>query len=656
MDRWRKVERWEGTWEAVNHVRWSGPSSAGWVTKIGSGHVVLDRVTRTETLPGEKTPGWSGATVWTGKCKAQVSIRSQSSQWGPKGQFFQRVTSEGSGPTEIDAELAIGAVKDFVHGDFGSPSIDVSVSVEKPESSYTRTDRDWIDINRMANRGASNPDDRPFWGKLPEKGRILRGEYSGRRDGTTGDAPVVHTSHVSWAFWPSQEVDLVVDVAGYEDWLPRGDLSDARKAGNHLDVRATLETRGTGQPSTTRKLESVVFELVNVSREPGVCMNAPLSTVVPGGEVDDLFFERSEQAASGGDVLPGEPRLVVPTQGANTARAAVHSRDFGAYGVLRVTGILEGGTAEIVGHVRGDDSKTEVRIPLSDPGSVVAKSWKRQKKVADWDDDADREMVGGWLYPGDGLSLYEEYRGFSVRGDHKRTEPARKTLFVHTKMSAADGGLRVLSRASGIQVLRIDRDEYRSNKERLVNFNHGAHHVVDQHGVWLVERRIPTGIGGWSFLGPPRFIDRVEVTPDYVTWDRTFRDGLIAHELCHAIGVDHHGDGDFEMTFEPGAVPSLPKGGTVSIAVQQGEHSGVQECLMRYCEATDLVETMVGGKKVLVAYGPSEPHGLILCTTDEGTGVNDPHRPGRKCGPAQPGRGICLSRPRVSDVHPQAGR
>jgi hypothetical protein len=649
MERWRKISRWEGSWQSVYTVSNNGRTFRGSATKTATGHVLLDEVQRTETLPGDQTPGWTGATVWKGKSTAHVTIRAEGTMWGAKGELLERTTREGSATTESPAELAIGAVKGFVHGKVNSPTIDVTTTIVNylGGGSRTRQDRDWIDLGRVG-----GGEDRPFWGRPPEEGFVLSGSYHGRRESDSGDGTVVTTSVVTWTFWPSEEVDFVVDVEDYETWLPEGDLSDPTR-GNHVRVKATLETRD-GKPSTKRKTERVIFQLVECSKEPGVCMNVPVYTVMPLGELDDLYFDFSDQAEGYPEVLPGERRADVMTKGGNSASLEVHARDFGAHGKLRVVAIMEGGGGEIVGHLRGDPSITDIPLPRTDPGSAVARVWKEQKKVAAWADDRDDEAIGGYLRPGDGLSLYEEYRGFSVRGEHERTEPARKTLFVHTKVPRADGGLRALSAASGIQVLRIDEREYRSNKYRLVNFNHGLHHLVDQHGLWIVSSRLGKDVVGQSPIGPPVFVDKVRVNTDNLSWDRRYRDSTIAHELCHALAVRHHGDGDRKQTFTRGELPPFPRGGKLWVAVQQGQHSGVEQCMMRYCVA-DLIERTNGTTKTLELYGPVEPDGLMLCTTDVGTGVNDPKNPRNKCGNATTGRGICLGRLTVSDVYPQGG-
>jgi hypothetical protein len=48
------------------------------------------------------------------------------------------------------------------------------------------------------------------------------------------------------------------------------------------------------------------------------------------------------------------------------------------------------------------------------------------------EEDADSEPEGDSQYPGDGLSAIEEYRGFIVDGAHRRTNPRRKDLFIHS--------------------------------------------------------------------------------------------------------------------------------------------------------------------------------------------------------------------------------
>jgi len=668
ISRWRRVERWEGSFTAVSRVQASiGDTIANTFQKTTAGYIVLDKVTQTETLPGDQNvTTWAGATTWTGKATAHVTIRTEGLTKGPKGSILERDTSEGSGTSESPAQLAIRAAKNEYLGGVDSPTIDVATTKTfylptGAKTTYGKA-RDVIDITSQVGslsdadlqswqgrKPSPNSGDHPFKGVPPQTGLIIRGSYSGHGVSDLGVTHQEQWLQVTWTFWPAQEVDLVVDIDGYDDWLPQGNITDWTKEGNELKVKATLETND-GKPATTRKLQKIIFQLDQVSQEPGVCLNSPIYRGVAPMEADDLYFDPGKQPA-GVQAIAEERRLDAPGAG-NTASAVVSCRDFGAWGVLRVTGIMEGGSGELPGHLRGDPARIDITIPHTADDSIVATAWKKANHAEDLEDNRDYEVIGGYQHPGDGLSVYEEYRGFVVRGKHVRTAPRRKTLFVCTKVPHADGGLRMLEAASGIQVLRINETDYHDNTMRQINFNSGACHIVDQHGLWIVSVRLGKHIGGQSHLGPPKYVAQVELKNNNAQWDSWYRDTTIAHELCHALAVNHHGDGDHRQTFGPGVLPAYPLGGEFDIAVQGGECSGDQFCMMRYSYA-DLIERTPGDPKSLVDYGTYERDGSKLCTSAQGTGVNDPDRkPYPKCGPAARGRGLCLMRLAVSDVYP----
>jgi len=437
-------------------------------------------------------------------------------------------------------------------------------------------------------------------------------------------------------------------------------VADWTQPGNHLTIKATLETKD-GKPSAKRRAAKFIFQLVQVSQERGICLNFPLyPTQIPHpNEADDLFFDPRrnpppatvlDRDASG---TPGGRRADLP--GGNTATAVLSSRDFGGYGILRVTALMEGASSELPGHLRDEPGRIDIMIPHSTDDSIIPLEWKQRKHVANLTDDRDNETVPGRDHPGDGLSLYEEYRGFVARGKHVRTHPRYKTVFVHTKVPHADGGLRRLQAASSLQVVRINEVEYDQNKIRVVNFNHGANHVVDQHGLWIASSKtVQAHAGAQSPYGPPKYVDKVEMTNDNAAWDRGYRDYVIAHELCHALCVPHHGGSFRWQWFKRGEHRLSALGGLdLFIATQGGEHSGNEWCLTRYRWA-HLIERVASDPRSLVEYGSPEPYGTTLCYTAKGTGVNAPgHQPYPKCGDASEGRGACMSKITVSDVYPE---
>jgi hypothetical protein len=179
---------------------------------------------------------------------------------------------------------------------------------------------------------------------------------------------------------------------------------------------------------------------------------------------------------------------------------------------------------------------------------------------------------------GDGLTLYEEYRGFYVDcapipqssncfGNpsfpprafmHVEGDPLKLDLFV-----VNDGepdvleGMKDFAAGTGINVCcpTLRDDEINGQASRVVNFNHsqGAHEG-DQHAIVIVKGK---GAGPCTEHGPdqPKNITKIYYPPIANILDMAQREGgaarvawatdkypySVAHELGHSVNVSHHG-------------------------------------------------------------------------------------------------------------------
>ena len=493
----------------------------------------------------------------------------------------------------------------------------------------------------------------------------------------------------SWGWGLSGRVDaveLVIIPEGYEMWMPEGNRTRDTEPGNQIRVRAELRSSAGPVPEA----ESFRFDLADVSREPGATINWPLPHSDPSRAPDLRLTDVTRLTAL--DVAEG----TFAEAGVGTsATATVTAYDYGGWGQIRVTATLEDGR-EIVGHLEGDRQYRDVRLPRRQPGSFIADRWLDENGVAGRPDNDDTdETPEGDRSAGDGLTLYEEYRGVREAGFHARLNPRKKDLFIANSLGARGlPGIALFQSLSGLDVHYEVSPTLEVNiLNRVVNPNwaRGAH-IVDQHAVWL-RRVSPTTTGTARPVGPdPNAPIRSPRDAAYVDVSRDANGALnpshVAHELFHTVGVKHHGFGDgrttWSVTLGPDGVPLrdaegyllITEGGdpvtvrlesgqryepldfllpdlatgqpptslTVVVGVTGGEHSGHENCVMRYSKA----EAYLGADGVYYWTGDDREKGAQICVTPRGTGINAPSRqPRSRFGDST--RDGCLNQIHVSD-------
>jgi len=278
-------------------------------------------------------------------------------------------------------------------------------------------------------------------------------------------------------------------------------------------------------------------------------------------------------------------------------------------------------------------------------------------------------------YPGDGLTNYEEYRGFLVGGTsyrvemvngseelvahkndriHIRTDPRVKDVFIYNEYQDDISWVR------GTQLKPhqiFDTNFLGGSGSMIVNYNHGRHHGGEQNGLWLTRdntleaKGMAVTIRDSDGPGVPRTMSRI-----CINYDKLIRLGsdsyqsTVAHEICHGLNVWHHGQGDdHELSVD---------GYDVILNHQGGQASGDIECLMCYTNYTvgwchgiwpnhhGHLTSHVYEKDGTVYLGEwLHSRKPKLCTSNTPTGLND-WAPGHT-NPAT--RGNCMGQLRVKD-------
>jgi len=523
---------------------------------------------------------------------------------------------------------------------------------------------------------------------------------------------------IDWTLSPKPlpAVDLWVTLDGYATWRPEGSMSE-EEPGNHIEVSAWLEAPGGG--AVEDKATSIWFLLTDVSNEPGSCINYPpkpkfiqdsdlrfLDDYNSGGTIGGVPYAKARAYGSahveGGKTVEAKTLL--------GAKACISSFDWGGSGILQVQANLESGR-RVYGALRGRPGDSRIRIPKSDDGSRIADGWKEKTGATGKDDDDDeKEPVGDARFPGDGLTLYEEYRGWHEDGYRHADEfdgggdPNRKELFVCDRSGMARGfALDAFATSTGLRVVGgLAPTEI--SEGRVVNFNHGKDtpHRVDQHAAvvytapWLDADVAPdshaTGTPGSHGVV---YLSRGPAGPTNVVGTGRRARELI-HNLLHSCNVDHHaprtteervgvnltlGRGEqnepilmegavrtrifresdgvdvtaayIEQLLSPASVGFL----RMRIGSWQGSGSGHSHCVMCNTSHRYFRSRRSPGEIHQIRGSELGRGSIYVCDKRDGAMDNgDDHRPEPHFGPAPVGRGACLYRIAVNDIATQGGR
>ena len=431
------------------------------------------------------------------------------------------------------------------------------------------------------------------------------------------------------------------------------------------------------------------FELMEVSNEKGVCLNAPVSKDAKACR--DLLLKPEEdnlEAIVLNELMKAEAiknkcdltyyleaRTAKP---ANEYEIKVHAEDYGSFGFLRSFANLnmhneveqkkQSPNYESVKVKKVDvkhpyedpvtkkhrDKKSEypdnrVNIPMDiDENHIPDNGWiysivevkgvgKTIFSMPDFTDDIkidfDNEPIGDGIF-GDGLSVYEEYRGFKTIGEggaikHIRTNPNVKDLFINNE---DDLLMDIFDTITGLDLHKINAELYNGNEERTINFNFGSgHQDFVQKGLWLIDGTgenlinlcepvvkddsdpvvllgicCPVKIVNKAKSrqeiekpGPPNLVKKVVVYKGRIVQNALNRGynviekekQVVAHELCHALNVYHHG----ERNMTPGLA------------------SGDRTCVMRYDHIGGVRNDVIGVNLCNAIGGANDEYGRGNC-------------------------------------------
>ncbi len=470
-------------------------------------------------------------------------------------------------------------------------------------------------------------------------------------------------------------------------WLPQDT--------NSVEINSKLMYRQNGEwrDGLAHMCRIHFFELLDVSRQKGVCMNEPVPNRVDS--CSDLYLKKENRH----DVFPPErPDRRCRIDGlyplASTIAPSlsyaikVHSRDFGAYGSFRSFATIQKEKDATPLYISIPVKRTDVTHPNRRPKKT---EYADNRITVPHDIDENHIADGGWTvwggghvndpepndqdednvpagdgFNGDGLVNYEEYRGFRVlnvnRTDtHRRTSPVNKDIFIRNRDNLPLG---LYTRITRLHVHEISERQYISDDDelRFVNFNFDpAMHDTLQRGLTLrrfnrasevINRKTRQplfrgteleGLLGVAISMPQPPSTTLQISDLRPTRPNEQLAELIFTEKIAAVCIERRID--LNQKIESVTAHELLHGNNVchhgegdyrvpgEANRRQGLRSGNMDCVMRYAN------------KDPIPGHPVEPIGSTLCTSPTGTGYNASNR---NFGDAAAGRGNCAGQIRIS--------
>lgn len=312
------------------------------------------------------------------------------------------------------------------------------------------------------------------------------------------------------------------------------------------------------------------FTLFEVSRERGYALNAGWDTSL------DLAFA----AGQSGFAAPVETSdgWQIETSGTSaTASVEITALDYGAYGKLKAE-------VNIYGHwylLDAEGSGKSINVPLDDDNNHIADGWEEvwlglgSPATDDTDElPATPDAADAASRAGDGLSNYEEYRGFFEEEKWDYGYPGMRDVFIYDELGHGTG----FYSKSGLRIHLIRFKEYDS--DRVVNFNRGYATAGPQKALHIMDWGLDAGVAGQaSVIGTPNVVDWIRidtVKASYVQGSVSAAE-VIAHELGHGTNLPHHGEAS-KGTICVGGNP-------MTTGIKGGQYSGDWHCIMRYTSA-----------------------------------------------------------------------
>lgn len=202
-------------------------------------------------------------------------------------------------------------------------------------------------------------------------------------------------------------------------------LPGSKVGGASLDPVAMPQNLGLHVLTGEKNKGSVTFTLSDVSRYPGIAMNYPITS--PANTPDFALRDPAGKQTQ---------TVTIPFSGSAYTSVTLLALDYGARARLAVS-ITSGKTTYQLKTITLPQDANANGIPDRGWEALANSATGSMNHVSDVhppaSDSDDDPVVSGLPsqgITGDGLSVSEEYRGFVVRGAHRRLNPLRRDLFI----------------------------------------------------------------------------------------------------------------------------------------------------------------------------------------------------------------------------------
>lgn len=237
------------------------------------------------------------------------------------------------------------------------------------------------------------------------------------------------TAEVRWSFvMQADPGEMTIEPAEpdlYASWIPLPMPEDGHPAAGPEvavpdDPNALVTAFRTARPllvtarlrpkrgETTAPKGRIHFHLRDVSRHRGICNNFPADG---GDTAPDLFFV----PRSGITINADDPMHAYSDSNVSELTVAIGARDTAAFGVLQAY-------CDDLGLIALNErtGRHGLVIPLDDNQNRIADAWEHQMGL--------RDVPGHHYLAGDGLTVFEAYRGFMTPEGFVRVDPRAPSL------------------------------------------------------------------------------------------------------------------------------------------------------------------------------------------------------------------------------------